>query len=37
MKFVTGYGLKQISQTNHTLKTVASYNVFSIVVMCSVC
>ena len=34
MKFVIGYGWKQISKPNYMLKTVASYNVSSVVLMC---
>ena len=30
MKFVTGYGWKEISQSNWTLQVIASYNVFSV-------
>ena len=35
MKFVTGYGWKQISWSNLTLQTIASYNVSSVVLVFS--
>ena len=35
MKFVTGYGRKQISWSNLTLQTIASYNVSSVVLVFS--